>query len=242
MKNKTCQQKKIGAIIQARMGSTRLPGKVLMDIEGKPMLWHVVNRLKLCQKLDDIVLAIPDTKENDVLAEFAQNNNIKYYRGDEQDVLSRYYKATKEFVGDTIVRITADCPLIDPQIVDSIIDSYNGSYVSNVGERTFPRGLDTEVFSFLSLEKAHKEARQDQREHVTTYIRENEEVFNVEARGKLRRPDLRLTVDTKEDLQLIRKIYQELYQDNVFYTGEVIDLLDKRPELININKNIVQKI
>ena len=240
---------KIGAIIQARMTSTRLPGKVLMDIEGKPMLWHVVNRLKFSEKLDDIILAIPNTKKNNILEKFAKDNKVKYFRGSEEDVLSRYYKTAKKFKCDLIVRITSDCPLIDPQIVDLVIEKHlklNADYTSNTLKRTFPRGLGVEVFNFKVLKKAQKEAKEDyQREHVTPYIYEHPEIFelqNIEAKGKLRRPDLRLTVDTKEDLKLIREIYRYLYNPGkIFYTEEIIDLLDKHPELIKINANVQQK-
>jgi len=240
---------KIGAIIQARMTSTRLPGKVLMDIEGKPMLWHVVNRLKFSEKLDDIILAIPNTKKNNILEKFAKDNKVKYFRGSEEDVLSRYYKTAKKFKCDLIVRITSDCPLIDPQIVDLVIEKHlklNADYTSNTLKRTFPRGLGVEVFNFKVLKKAQKEAKEDyQREHVTPYIYEHPEIFelqNIEAKGKFRRPDLRLTVDTKEDLQLIKEIYSYLYKPRqIFYTEEIIDLLDKHPELIKINANVQQK-
>jgi len=239
----------IAAIIQARMTSTRLPGKVLMDIEGKPMIWHVVNRLKFSKKLDDIILAIPDTKESDILEEFAENNNIKYFRGGEEDVLSRYYQTAKKFNVDPIIRITSDCPLIDPKIVDLVIEKHLNSaadYTSNTLKITFPRGLDVEVFNFDVLKRTYKEAKENyQREHVTPYICENPGIFklqNIEARGKLKRPDLRLTVDTKEDLQLIREIYKRLYRpEKIFYVEEVIDLLNKYPQLIKININIKQK-
>jgi len=240
---------KIAAIIQARVTSTRLPNKVLMDIEGKPLLWYVINRLKSSKQLNDIILAIPDTKENDILEKFAGENNLKYFRGNEENVLSRYYGAAKKFGVDIIVRITSDNPLIDPKIVDLTIEKHLNSvadYTSNGLERSFPRGLDTEVFSFEVLEKSFKNAKEDyQREHVTPYIYDHPEVFklqNVLAEGKLRRPELRWTVDTKEDFELIKKIYKQLYRPGkIFYSGEVIDLLDKEPELIKINVHIKQK-
>ena len=244
------KKRKIAAIIQARITSTRLPGKVLMDIEGKPMLWHVINRLKFSEKLDNIILAIPDTKESDVLEKFVKENNIKYFRGSKEDVLSRYYETAKKFKIDVIVRITSDCPLIDPKIVDLVIQKHLDSetdYTSNTLERTFPRGLDVEVFNFKVLEKTQKEARKNyQREHVTPYIYEHPEIFelqHIEAKGKLRRPDLRLTVDTKEDLQLIKEIYRRLYKPKkIFYGEKIIDLLKKHQQLTLINKNIKQKI
>jgi len=243
------KKRKIAAIIQARITSTRLPGKVLMDIEGKPMLWHVINRLKFSEKLDNIILAIPDTKESDVLEKFVKENNIKYFRGSKEDVLSRYYETAKKFKIDVIVRITSDCPLIDPKIVDLVIQKHLDSetdYTSNTLERTFPRGLDVEVFNFKVLEKTQKEARKNyQREHVTPYICENPKIFklqNIKAKGKLRRPELRLTVDTKEDLKLIREIYRHLYKlRKIFYTEEIIDLFNNHQELIKINEKVRQK-
>ena len=121
MKKNQNSKAKIAAIIQARMTSTRLPGKVLMDIERKPMLWHVINRLKFSKKLNDIILAIPDTRENDILEKFAKDNKVKYFKGSEEDVLLRYYESAKEFQVDVIVRITSDCPLIDPEVVIELL-------------------------------------------------------------------------------------------------------------------------
>jgi spore coat polysaccharide biosynthesis protein SpsF (cytidylyltransferase family) len=175
------------------------------------MLWHVLNRVKFSKKLDDIILAIPDTKENDILERFAKDNSIKYFRGSEKDVLSRYYQAAKRFKCGIVVRVTADNPLIDPQIIDLVIGKYlnlESDYTSNNLKRTFPLGLDVEVFDFRALEKAYKRAKSNrERKHVTLYIYEHPEIFkiqNIIAGRKLRRPDLRLTVDTKEDLELIR--------------------------------------
>ena len=243
------RKKKISAIIQARVTSTRLPGKVLMNIEGKPMLWHVINRLKFSKELDDIILAIPDTKENDILEKFAKDNKVKYFRGSEEDVLSRYYKTAKEFKCDVMVRITSDCPLIDPEIIDLVIEehlNFKADYSSNTLKRTFPRGLDTEVFNFDILEKSYKKAKENyQREHVTPYIYEHPEIFklqNIEAEKELYRPELRWTVDTKEDLELVREVYRHLYKpQKIFYTKDIIDLSDKYSELMKINIHIKQK-
>lgn len=226
------------AIIQARLGSTRLPGKVLKEISGKPMLWHVINRVKRCKNIDKIVLATSELEQDDVLEEFARENDIAYFRGSEEDVLSRYYYAATQFNADIIVRLTGDCPLIDPKVVDKVILSHINSsadYTSNVIKRTFPRGLDTEVINFQTLKKAFEEAEEQyQREHVTPYILENPALFklnSIEARGKIRRPDIRITVDTPEDLKFIRGIFSILYKQNeIFYVEDVIDLLDQRPE------------
>jgi len=238
---------KIVAIIQARMTSTRLPGKVLMDIEGKPMLWHLIERLKRSKRLNGIILAIPDTKENDTLEKYAQNNNIRYFRGSEEDVLSRYYEAAKKFGVDIIVRITSDCPLIDPQIVDNIIEKHlrtGADYTSNAIKRTFPRGLDAEVFNFIVLETAHKEAKdQSDKEHVTLYIRNNSQIFNLaDVMGDIDYSGMRWTVDEASDLDFVREIYKRLYRsDKIFFTNDIITILKKYPKLEDINKSVKQK-
>jgi len=240
----------IVTIVQARMGSTRLPGKVFKEIAGKPMLWHVFDRLSRCDTVCKRVLATTTAKKDDVLQEFAERQNVHFFRGSEEDVLSRYYEAAKEFNAQHVVRLTSDCPLIDPKIVDTVISEHlesKADYTSNCTiKRTFPRGLDTEVFTFNALERAFKEAKEPpQREHVTPYIWENSEKFklhSVEALPALRRPDLRLTVDTKEDLELVREIYSRLYKPGeIFSAGEVVSLLDEHPELVEINSDVRQK-
>ena len=240
---------KIAAIIQARMGSTRLPGKVLMDISGKPMLWHLIERLKYAEKVDEIILAIPDTEQNDVLERLAEENNVKFYRGSEEDVLLRDYEAAKKFNCDVVIRITADCPLVEPKVVDDMIIKHlklQADYTCNTIKRTFPRGLDVEIFGFETLEKAYKNSYEiNQREHVTPYICEHPEIFklqNVEADCLFNRPELRLTVDANEDLYLIRKIYEYLYKPgSIFYAKDFISIFDKYPDLKEININVIQK-
>lgn len=231
-----------GIIIQARMGSFRLMGKVLKEINGHPMLWHVVNRLKNCQKADKIILAIPDNEENNILEEFCRNNNLDFFRGSETDVLSRYYETAKKFNCDIIVRVTSDCPLIDPEIVDLVIEKHlesKADYTSNIFKRTFPRGFDAEVFNLETLEKAFNEAKEKhQREHVTPYIYENPGMFqivSVEAPEELNHPEMRLTVDVKEDLELIRKI------DSSLSAEEIVNYLLNNSNLLTINQEVKQK-
>ncbi|NQU82940.1 MAG: glycosyltransferase family protein [Parcubacteria group bacterium] len=221
---------KIVAIVQARMGSTRLPGKVLMDVEDKPVVWWVLERLKKAKRIDEIVLAIPDTKENDILADFAKKYNYIYVRGSEEDVLSRYYKTAKDRGADIIVRITADCPFVDPEIVDKVIKTHSeegSDYTSNVVERTYPKGLDTEVFNFDVLENAYLEAKQSHhREHVSAYFLENPEMFrleNVSAPLDLQNSNMRITVDTQEDLDFIRKIAKHFSPRKDFSSIEIIN-------------------
>ncbi len=213
------------------------------------MLWHFINRLKLSQRLGEIILAIPESPQNDELELFAKVNRLPCFRGDEQDVLSRYYHAALQYKAEIIVRVTSDCPLIDPRVTDMVVEKHldsDADYTCNGVEWGFPLGLDTEVFSFNTLERAFKEAHQEyEREHVMPYIYQHPELFKIQtipAAGKLKRPDLRLTVDTEEDLKLIREIYRRLYHEGqIFYTEDVIDLLDKYPELIAINANVRQK-
>ncbi len=244
--------KKIVCIIQARMGSSRLPGKVMKKIKGKSILYYVLERVKQSRFIDQIVIATTTSKQDDVIVEEAERLNVEWFRGSEQDVLSRYYYAAKKFDADVVVRITSDCPLIDPQIIDSVIMNYldNPEYslVTNAGpdleKRTFPRGLDTEVFSFEALEKSFDNATEKyQREHVTPFIYEKNNLSNIyfiEAHGKLRRPDIRITVDTEKDFELISKIIRH-FEKIHFNAKDIINLLDNHPELFNINKDVKQK-
>ena len=235
------------AIVQARMGSTRLPGKVLKRINNKFVLDYVIERLKFSNKINDVILATTTNKKDDVLERYSIKREVRYFRGSEEDVLSRYYHAAKKYGGEIIVRITSDCPLIDPEIVDNVINKHidnKADYTSNVIKRTYPRGLDTEVFNFDVLSEAYKNANEKyQQEHVTSYMIEHPEKFklqNIEAKGKLKRPDIRITVDTEEDFELIERIISHFNNLN-FKTEDIIDFLDRNPELLEINKNIKQK-
>lgn len=236
-------------ILQARIGSTRLPAKVLMKICGMTMLNLIINRLSQCKKVDDIILAIPNSNQDDVLEQHAKKLGCHYYRGSEEDVLSRYYQAAIQFNVNEIVRVTADCPLIDPTLVDLMIEHYlkeNIDYAAIGVEGKFPRGLDAEIFSFDTLKKVNIEAKNSyEREHVTPYIYEHPELFKIrfiQAPDKLRRPEIRLTVDTKEDFNLVREIFKNLYkEEQLFYTEDIIDFLDSRPELLSINAHVSQK-
>ena len=243
---------KVVCIIQARMGSTRLPEKVMKKIKGKSILFYVIERVKQTSLINQIVIATTTNKQDDVIVKEAERLNVKWFQGSEQDVLSRYYHAAKKNDADVIVRITSDCPLIDPQITDEIISYYlkNDDYslVTNAGpdieKRTFPRGLDTEVFSFGVLEETFNNANERyQREHVTPFIYENPEkfkVFFIKAEGKLKRPDIRITLDTKQDFELISKIINHF--DTIdFNTEDVINFLENKPKLLEINKDVKQK-
>lgn len=240
------------AIIQSRMGSKRLPGKVLMLIEKKPMLWHVVERIKQAKKIDKIVIATTDNKEDDVIEELASKERWLIYRGSSEDVLDRYYQTAKYFKADIIFRGSGDLPLIDPFIIDKCIEKLidnDYDFISNCQDdlSTFPRGLDVRVFSFRALEIAHQKAKEQYEiEHVTPYIFENKNNEfkigpTIEAEHKYR-ADYRLTVDYKEDFELIKKIYQIFYKPGeIINVPEVISFLNKNPEIAKINADCEQK-
>ena len=231
------------------MGAERLPGKVLMDIVGRPMLWHVINRIKHSKYINKIIIATTTNKDDDQIEDFCKTYNIDFYRGSEDDVLDRYYQTAELWNADIIVRITSDCPLIDSEVIDKVICSYlknknnfNGS--SNTIKRTYPRGLDTEVISFDTLERVFKEAKKDyQREHVTIYIYEHLDQFKMcSVENKENLSSFRWTVDEEKDLEFVRTIYKKLYQERkIFLMRDVLRLLEREPYLKEINKNIKQK-
>lgn len=235
----------ISAIIQARMGSTRLPKKVLKNIENKPMLWHIIQRVKKAELVDKIIIATTIKEEELPIAGVAEKTRVDFFRGSENDVLDRYYRAAKKYKAKVIVRITADCPLIDPRIVDKVVKYFlenDFDYVGNTLKRTYPDGLDTEVFSYRALEKAWREAKKSsEREHVTSYIWNHPQMFklsNVENNKDF--SYMRWTVDEERDLKFVREIYKRLYKKGkIFYMRDVLKLLKRYPELMDINKNIV---
>jgi spore coat polysaccharide biosynthesis protein SpsF (cytidylyltransferase family) len=237
----------IVVIIQARVGSTRFPGKIMKEILGKTVLIHDLDRIKEMKTINKIVVATTDLEKDDSIINTVKkyNKNIGIYRGREDDVLDRYYKAAKEFNANVIVRITSDCPLIDPNISDLVVETFlenKCDYCCNNMPRTYPHGLDTEVFSFEALERAWREARKSyEREHVTPYIRENPDKFkiiNVWNNVDLR--NLRWTLDYPEDFEFITEIYQRLYpKKKIFYMQDILDVLNKEPWLIEINKKYV---
>ncbi|MFS0674450.1 cytidylyltransferase domain-containing protein [Ornithinibacillus sp. 179-J 7C1 HS] len=232
------------AIIQARMGSTRLPGKVLKPILDKPIIDYQVERVKQSKALDQVIIATSNNVKDDAIIYWCEANSIPYYRGDEADVLGRYYEAAKQFSASTIVRLTGDCPIIDSNIIDRVIIDYlkeGTSYCSNTIKRSFPRGMDTEVFSMDALERANFEAESPlDREHVTPYIRNHFSTFNV--LNNTDYSNYRWTVDTKEDFQLIKKIITELYPSNPLFTMEdAVKLLANNPDWMLINKDVKQK-
>jgi len=238
----------IVAIIQARMGSTRLPGKVMMNLAGSPMLQRCVNRVNRSKMVNKTVIATTDNKEDDIIEQFCISNNWFYYRGSVHDLLDRYYQSAVKHNADVIVRITSDCPFIDPEIIDLIVKELIENYpsldfVSNcIGKYTFPRGLDVEVMTFTALQRAWKEDKNlAWREHVTPYIYFNQHKFrckNIAYDADL--SEMRWTVDTKEDFLFAKKIYNYFGHD-LFSWQEVIKLLKKNPHWKLINKYVNQK-
>ena len=239
---------KIAAIIQARMGSTRLPGKVFMDLEGEPMLVRVLNRLRRAATLDSVIVATTVEPADDRIAELCSGYGWPCFRGSQNDVLDRYYKAAVTHKVDVIVRITSDCPLIEPVIVDRVVETFRRNqaetdYVANtLTPRTFPRGLDTEVMSFAALEQAWTEAKElPEREHVTLYVYEHPEIFNLcKLTSDVDYSYMRWTVDTQEDLEFVRRIYGHFGHDR-FSWQQVLAVLEQHPEWLRINKHIRQK-
>lgn len=241
---------KVVCIVQARVGSTRLPGKVLKQICGKTVLEHDIDRLKRVKNIHEIVIATTTLeKDNDIVKE-CERLGVKYFRGSEEDVLSRYYYAAEQNNADVVVRVTSDCPLIDSEVSEDIVEFYLDNkdkydYVSNTIERTYPRGLDTEVFSFKALEKAFNEAISERyREHVTPYIWHNPKVFRLaQYKNSQDYSNLRWTLDTEEDFELIDKIYNLLYPNmhSKFQFQNILSLYHKYPELYDMNKEILQK-
>ena len=236
-------------IIQARMGSSRLPGKVMKEILGKPVILWDLDRVSFSKLIDEIVVAIPYGKENDIIVDTIKeyNDKIVTTRGSENDVLDRYYQAALQTNADVVVRITSDCPLIDPVVVDNVIEHFlndDCDYCSNSLTRTYPRGLDTEVFSFKALEEAWNETTKDyEREHVTPHIIENPDKFKLlNVANDIDLSCLRWTLDTEDDFEFINAVYKNIYLNNeMFLMRDILSLLDVKPELIKINQHIEQK-
>ncbi len=224
-------------IVQARMGSTRLPGKVLKEVCGKPLLEILLGRLKRATKVNEVIVATSIKEADTAIVELCHRLRTAVFQGSEEDVLNRYYEAAKFFKGTTVIRITADCPLMDPALVDQIIGSFKDcDYVSNTLERSFPKGLDVEVFSFEALERANQEASDPyDREHVTPYIRTHFKTKNI--RYHEDRSSDRWTVDTPEDFELIQKILEKLYPSTPnFTTADIFHLLSQNPSWPRINQ------
>jgi len=234
---------------QARMSSTRLPGKVLKEVWGRPLLDYQVERLRRSKLAHELVIATTTNTADDVLEEFCRKRQVPVFRGSEEDVLARYYFAALEHRAELVVRVTADCPVIDPEVVDRVIGRFLEraaavDYVSNTQLRTYPRGMDTEVFAFEALRRAHEGATLEyEREHVTPYLYRHPELFRVEQ--VVHTVDWsahRWTVDTAEDFELVRRIIEALYERNPrFGLADILAFVEANPCLMKINAHVVQK-
>jgi spore coat polysaccharide biosynthesis protein SpsF (cytidylyltransferase family) len=237
------------AVIQARMDSERLPGKVMKDIIGKPMLYHVIHRVKQSKQIGDVVLATSIGEQDKQLVDFAKRLGVKTFAGSEHDVLDRFLRVTEQMKVEAIVRITADCPLIEPEIIDQVVKLYKENPSDYVFIAGYPRGTgDAEVLTASSLKRSCELTRPEQqyyREHVMTFITEQPEIFSIkiaQAPEELRRPNYRLCVDEVDDLTVVRKIYEHFAPRVDFTLAEIIGFLDSNPEIAKINQHVQQKI
>jgi spore coat polysaccharide biosynthesis protein SpsF len=232
---------KIYAIVQVRVGSTRLPRKVLLKLNESTLLEFQIEQLRHSKLLDDIVIATTENKDDDIIHEMSKSLGVNSFRGSEEDVLDRYYNCAKHFSMKHIVRINGDAPFIDPQVVDKVIDFYkngNFDYVSNFFKKTYPAGTEVEVFSFDTLKTTWENAKKSsEREHVTPYIYNNPTKFrigNVENNENV--SNLHWTVDRKEDLDFVREIYHHINKQPILLS-DILKILKDKPSLLEINKN-----
>ena len=239
---------KVVAIIQARMGSSRLPGKVMRQVQGKPLLEYQLERIGKARLINKIVVATTTKETEKPIVDLCERLSVAIFRGPEDDVLTRYFDAATEQQAEIVVRLTADCPLIDPHTIDQALVKYltdvrEYDYVSNTLKRTYPRGFDVEVFSMKALEQAFREAKEaTYREHVTPYIYHHPDKFKLASfLNPIDLSSLRLTVDTEDDLELITRLLEHLYEKEDFTMEDIIKSLQDKPEWASINSHIEQK-
>lgn len=235
----------VNAIIQARCGSTRFPNKVFALIDGKPLLWHVVNRLKYATKIDDIIVATTVSEKDDKIEEWCKENNVHCFRGSEENVLNRYYSASEAFPSDYVVRITADDPFKEPKVIDAVItklveEGYD--HVTNNLPPSFPEGLDCEAFKKSALDRSEKEAETAfEREHVTQYIYHHPEIFKI---GNVSNGEnlsyLRWTVDKDVDFEMVKAVYahRNPASKGILLMDEILEILKANPEIEKINSEV----
>jgi len=241
------------AIIQARMGSTRLPGKMMLPLADEQVLTHDIRRVSAADHVDEVTVATSEKTADDIIHRYATQTDATVFRGSESDVLGRVYDAARTTDADIIVRITGDCPLVDPGTIDTVVKPVieeDIDYAANIFERTFPRGLDIEAFSFESFERVHKAATESHyREHVTSYYREEASRFTTESivstevfdeQQFQNRDDLRLTLDEAADYEVLRTIYENVAFDDILPIREAIRYVDEN-DLMSLNAAIEQK-
>ena len=234
------------AIIQARISSTRLPKKVLLDLEGKTVLEHVVERVNRSKRISEVIVATTINSEDLEIVKLCSNKGIRVFCGSEDDVLDRFYQVAKLIKPKHIVRITADCPMIDPNVIDKTINLHlyqNSDYTCNTLNETFPDGLDVEIFTYEALEKAWKEAiLTSEREHVTPYIRKHEEIFKISGLEKKQNlSKKRWTIDEYDDYKFLKVIFKNVYVKNSnFRMNDILKYLRKNPDVERMNNQIVR--
>lgn len=241
--------KKVVATIEARMTSSRLPGKVLLDLVGKPSLQHIIERLKRSYYVDDVVVATTVNETDTPIVRLCEQINCSYFRGSEEDVLLRVLDTAKSVNADIIVEITGDCPVIDHRHVDHLVELFfsgDYDYASNIIERSFPRGFDTQIFPVSVLEEVNRLTNsQTDHEHVSLYIYNHPERFhliNWKADDFMNHPEIEITLDMPADYQLICEVYKRLYPDNMDFSAEdVVKLLLENPSLLDIVKEVRRK-
>ncbi|OUU53362.1 MAG: hypothetical protein CBC25_00720 [Pelagibacteraceae bacterium TMED65] len=241
------KKKSVTCIIQARVSSTRLPGKVLLYGYNKPLLLHLIERLKKAKFIKKIIIATTINKEDDLIVDLCKKNKIKFFRGSPSNLLDRYYKCSRKFNAKDILRITSDCPLMDYELVDKIIKKYfilKSDFISNVHPPTFPDGFDVEIFNFKTLRKTFLKAKKDyEKEHVTPYMWDNNKEFKVDnyvnEKGNFY-SKFRLTLDYNEDYFVISKIFNSLYKKNKYFKiEEIINFLKKNRQIL-INQKLIK--
>jgi spore coat polysaccharide biosynthesis protein SpsF len=221
------------------MGSTRLPGKVLMKVSGKPLLAYQLDRISKSKKLDKVVIATSTLKKDDVIEDFCKDYGIDCYRGSENDVMSRYYECSKQYNPDTVVRMTADCPLIDPEIIDVVLQKFEDNNVDYCGNtvppetRKFPDGADVEVFTMKALKRAHSEVKDPHlREHVTFQFWQSDSYTSSQYTQDIDYSDYRITVDYPEDFEVVKYVFNQLKFKNIFGNiDEIINIIDGNKEI-----------
>lgn len=240
------KKKRVNAIVEVRMGSTRLPGKTMMDVAGKPSISRLLERLGYAREIDDIIVATTVKTEDDVIEKYCKDNGYICYRGSSEDVLGRVYNAAQKYDTDIIVEVTGDCPLLDPWLIDECIKLFLGSdydYLSNFIEQSYPPGIDVQMFTFEALSEMNRLAKDEKyREHVTLYILKHPKNFkmhNVKAPSELNYPDWHLELDEAKDYELIKRIYESLYpNDPKFTTMDIINLLKDNSAWLEFNKDV----
>jgi spore coat polysaccharide biosynthesis protein SpsF len=235
---------KVVTVVQARYGSTRLPGKIFLPLLGKPLLVRMVDRVRSARLVGDVVVATTTEVVDDQIEALCVEQGLQCFRGSTNDLLDRHYQCGKNWGADVVLKIPSDCPLIDPRVIDRVIEAFfsqNVDYASNLHPQSYPDGQDVEVISFSTLEKAWREAKNDfEREHTTPYIWEHPDLFRITnilwETGKNLSMSHRITIDYPEDYQLICAVYQALYPLNpCFSLNDIVNFLDSRPDIFLLN-------